>query len=113
MSESIIENDKSEWRNKRCGHNYVIAECPMKYCDAKRYLESFELQSRRASDAGREWISVSERCPDINKKVIVFDSYSNRVLIAYMMGDKTFWIIELGRSSAVTHWMPLPQPPKE
>lgn len=63
-----------------------------------------------------EWISTKDRLPDEDKEV----------LVAYWFlpnnGDPS-WIIETGRYLAgkwvqlegydVTHWMPLPEPPKE
>ena len=84
-------------------------------------LMALELQSRRASDAGREWISVSEKYPDRYINVLCCLK-SKSGFIAPMVGK----LRNNGRFSCeiyenelpivvVTHWqeIKLPQPPKE
>ena len=53
----------------------------------------------------QEWISVTERLPDIGVEVIVY-SEDDGICVDYYDGD-SFGYYD------VTHWMPLPQPPKE
>ena len=65
-------------------------------------------------DAG-QWISAKERLPDVMKEVIVCDKTPNGiryVTTAFMMEDCAFWN-DCGKLYEVTHWMPLPEPPKE
>lgn len=55
-----------------------------------------------------EWISVKERLPEIGQSVLVYASkyypvVECRDLVAYM---------KMGNYTGVTHWMPLPEPPK-
>ena len=55
-----------------------------------------------------EWISVEERLPEIGQSVLVYSSkyypvVECRDLVTYM---------RMGNYSGVTHWMPLPEPPK-
>lgn len=68
-----------------------------------------------------EWIRIEDRLPVPNVPVICYDSQF--VTIASMPDEKEFnehWnlfskeeIDERGCTSAVTHWMPMPDPPTE
>jgi hypothetical protein len=73
-----------------------------------------------------EWINVKDQLPEIGREVIVFSPNSNdgtgRVtaltrLIRYEEATQFYWDNSYGGSniyiqSAITHWMPLPEPPK-
>ena len=63
----------------------------------------------------QEWIPVTERLPEnIANRVLVVCERSNGVFYAHY--EKPFWInLETDKPfiSTVTHWMPLPEPPKE
>ena len=65
-----------------------------------------------------EWISVSDRMPDYDIDVLLFGPGWNAVYVGYWRHSHE-WI---GRYRAEenqlpytdpTHWMPLPEPPKE
>lgn len=62
----------------------------------------------------QEWIPVAERLPEnIANRVLVVCERSNGVFYAHY--EKPFWInLETDKPfiSTVTHWMPLPEPPK-
>ena len=62
----------------------------------------------------QEWISVDDRLPEnIANRVLVVCERSNGVFYAHY--EKPFWInLETDKPfiSTVTHWMPLPVPPK-
>ena len=62
----------------------------------------------------QEWISVNDRLPEnIANRVLVVCERSNGVFYAHY--EKPFWInLETDKPfiSTVTHWMPLPEPPK-
>ena len=68
----------------------------------------------------QEWISVKDRLPEKGTEVLAFDHYG-RPLIAklvenYYFSDGVSWYDRLGYylgMSIITHWMPLPEPPKE
>lgn len=56
-----------------------------------------------------EWISVEERLPANHDIVIVTDGKTTTIS-AY---DHGFMFTMLPYIEIVTHWMPLPKPPKE
>lgn len=63
----------------------------------------------RELDQAQEWIPVTERFPAQGQEVIVYaGNILSPVVMAYKFWDKDFdtWL-------HVTHWMPLPEPPKE
>ena len=59
----------------------------------------------------QEWISVADKIPPDQEEVLVLTQSKNGVRNV----DKGYWAIDhfihRGRSQ-VTHWMPLPEPPK-
>lgn len=68
-----------------------------------------------------KWIPVTERLPEKGKKVLVF-AYGNDVFTAMLTNraennnpvfecNKSF--LEIAKPGRITHWMPLPEPPKE
>lgn len=64
-------------------------------------------------NAPSKWIPVSERLPERNKKVLVCDTREDYVSVwerfedGLWFGDDVIWGTE-----DITHWMPLPEPPK-
>lgn len=78
--------------------------------DASDFLKELnELQSRIP-----RWISVEERLPEEKRRVVV--TWHGRVFDAVYLWNGSFEthdgiLILAGRD--VTHWMPLPEPPKE
>ena len=62
-------------------------------------------------EAQWRWIPCSERSPKEKQRVIVRCSTVGTTVGWILWGE---WMTDLGRGCAdVTHWMPLPQPPKE
>lgn len=57
-----------------------------------------------------EWISVKDRLPNRKDKVLVFDQYGN--IDVSMFGWTSFDDFD-SIETQVTHWMPLPEPPRE
>ena len=57
-----------------------------------------------------EWISVSDRLPEEGVGVLAWDGED--VFLAYYSKRRERWIDLTGYCKA-THWMPLPEPPKE
>ena len=66
-----------------------------------------------------EWINTIEKMPDGGRDVLVFNT-NGTIFVAYHMPNLTLdldeWFISLIGAPAtyeVTHWVPLPEPPKE
>ena len=58
-----------------------------------------------------EWISVEERLPDENGRFLTVDKKGD-MMVCYW--EKHFgWFAMVCNKNAITHWMPLPEPPKE
>ena len=57
------------------------------------------------------WISVNEQMPSEETMVLVSNSKSKEVTIAYYVGE--CWLNErhYELNAIVTHWQPLPEPP--
>ncbi len=77
-----------------------------------------------------EWISVKDRLPDDDEDVLVYHEYDFHISVGCFCRDNIHYYIETDGSKfytdtgweseipwaqkgGVTHWMPLPQPPKE
>lgn len=57
-----------------------------------------------------EWISVDERLPDENGRFLTVDKIGD-MMVCYW--EKHFgWFASVCNKNAITHWMPLPEPPK-
>lgn len=65
-----------------------------------------------------QWISVDERLPKLREEVILYCGYKT---LGYRSDDHADpenhdgWVIDFdnGYATAITHWMPLPQPPEQ
>jgi hypothetical protein len=68
--------------------------------------------SRKEVEAKPRWISVEERMPEPGQRVLVFD----RIERPYILTGAYFTHDGFGTARnedwTVTHWMPLPEPPK-
>lgn len=77
--------------------------------------------TRLAAEAAveRDWISVEDRLPEDRRNVLVVAYWNERwgVYMGWCAPKRAEWSVHVGigdRSDvAVTHWMPLPEPPKE
>ena len=65
------------------------------------------------------WISVEDRLPNVGDSVLIncnFDGKHYRYMITSWTGIKNHGIADwenVGFALTVTHWMPMPEPPKE
>ncbi len=84
------------------------------------FLARLEIKSLRARvaelEAAQRWIPVTERLPEDDTVILgLFMEYSRPQICAFRRYGKG-WIEENDGDtyhSGITHWMPLPQPPKE
>ena len=67
--------------------------------------------SDRCNFCKDQWISVDERLPEPLVNVLVWDKTWGDVMYAYVTRHNEWVGVIL--SHEITHWMPLPEPPKE
>ena len=67
-----------------------------------------------------KWISVKDRLPELNQPVLVFaptedENYLVDYIHSFLDGNPLWnWCVNVeNNQQTVTHWMPLPEPPKE
>lgn len=64
-----------------------------------------------------EWISVKERLPGYETAILVYCPQNENIYCAFYSFDYKWFYFGQGYSEKieeeVTHWMPLPKPPKE
>ena len=84
------------------------------HTDALEYIQQLEMQHGKDTNVHR-WISVEERLPEDGIDVIVYtDRCGGNVEYAYYRHDICAWFKDcILLIYNVTHWMPLPAPPKE
>lgn len=63
-----------------------------------------------------EWISVKDKLPEENQNCIIWTG--SAFMSAFYLGNDKWWLDYYDRTQTVTsdwftHWMPLPEPPKE
>ena len=85
--------------------------------------EQDELESKLRALESSDWISVEERLPEDEGKVLAyygFDRNGNGNLSGMFIGTLVYYCFDnrpswqhADLSLVVTHWMPLPEPPKE
>lgn len=70
-----------------------------------------------AVDAMPRWISVEERLPEDQKNILTVNGHREIRVMAlwHKHGDSWTWILNerFRHFNDITHWMPLPEPPKE
>lgn len=77
-----------------------------------------------------QWISVEDRLPPDDEDVLVYHQQDSHISVGFFEKDNVQWYIESdgnkfytdtgweteipwAQKGRVTHWMPLPKPPKE
>ena len=81
--------------------------------------ELIEQQAARIAELEAKvprWISVTERLPEIEQRVLVLDRHGNAMVrtLLCLAGEKgpSFRPDGLVPRKHITHWMPLPEPPE-
>lgn len=83
-------------------------QCERKFTDCDGMCEMAAVVVNAPTIGG--WISVRDRLPDTYKRVITYDKYSG-VKENWLLKEKP--CVDWSQGFHVTHWMPLPEPPKE
>ena len=96
---------------------YATKEIEVCDCLGNEAFCNFYPEKRKAAAQPKfgEWISVEDRLPDTRHAMLVCTRNRNNVpKIAMAYFENGFgWCGSGGRWNNVTHWMPLPEPPKE
>ena len=77
-------------------------------CGIETVLEYAE--NLQTTDIVQEWISVKDRLPEKDEIVIICTD-ENFIYAGELIGD-TWFLDNDSWTATVTHWMPLPEPPK-
>ena len=75
-----------------------------------------ELDAKEKQKPMTEWISVKDRMPEIGEYVLTLDKWGHirdRELFMFKSGFICFRPDGLVPVKDITHWLPLPLPPKE
>lgn len=63
-----------------------------------------------------EWVSVKDKLPEKQGRYLIYGRFTcdcpNQVMEAYYLFKPRKFMIDGIYSKNVTHWMPLPEPPK-
>ena len=122
MHENLIKlfYEAKEVADKRCDNMPNCDECPAcgKCYDCMDWLTADELIANGVTV--QRWIPVTERLPMLYERVLTcrleHNSGSKHICHEYRTtsyGETLVWCLDLDTwKSEVTHWMPLPEPPK-
>lgn len=89
-----------------CNQLYSDEPCEPADCDWLRMLEEDAVPVP-------QWISTEEQLPRNYTEVVVFDAINRDILLGGI-GSSGEWEVHGRRTDDlnITHWMPLPEPPK-
>lgn len=107
-------NEKSKLCDRNCG------ECDIAQNDLELIeMYDFVISMIETLNWRSQWISVKDRLPERSGDVLVcHDEYYIMSVLSYSWRHKAFNAFDSlptseNRIESVTHWMPLPEPPKE
>ena len=94
------------------------------YAEIERAIDSAPTVDPESMRPTAEWISVGDRLPEVFDEVLVYDTIGdNHISIAWRETKPRkngivdwYWNSQMSYPedlTHVTHWMPLPEPPKE
>jgi hypothetical protein len=106
MNEQI---EKQATEEMACDMCTVILNCndpykPIPSCHAYQHAKRAYAKGYRK----QEWISVEDRMPERNGRYLTHCNIENQSLVCVLYYCKIGGVNE----GTVTHWMPLPEPPK-
>ena len=111
---------------RTCGKANLCHGCPAysisaEKCAAALKEQAADMLEKLAAEKDEkkpEWISVKDRLPERDRKVLVIDGHNGIRILAFWRknGNEWEWITEtygVSRKNDVKMWMPLPELPKE
>lgn len=117
-AEDAMQNVMDEIRYRESLYTSTV------YSIAKKAIGSAPTVDQRCLRPVEEWISVKEMLPEVFDEVLVYDAIGdNHISIAWRETKPRkngivdwYWNSQMAYPedlTHVTHWMPLPEPPKE
>ena len=110
-----------------CGHEHncgvsgcaVMREAADRIANQNTHIAALQREIEKLRGQLPRWIPVTERLPEDRSDVLVVAYWHERwgVYMGWCAPERVAWSVHIGigdRSDiAVTHWMPLPEPPEE
>lgn len=101
-----------------CPCDYVELDEPCDVYVKRRAADMLEKLAAERDAKKPKWISIKDRLPERDRKVLVIDGHNGIRILAFWRknGNEWEWITEtygISRKNDVKMWMPLPEPPKE
>lgn len=100
--------DAFEYRDRYCNKHDIKRNALTDALDMA--VSALRKQGDKDTNVPIKWISVQEKLPESNDKVLAF-TLSGKYAVARYDQRRQCWIA--AGNLTVTHWMPLPAPPKE
>jgi len=100
-------------------NNEILGYLHHRYKSEHNKLLERALSRIQELESQARWIPVSERLPDAHEWYLVSENTTDDTIVnmgffdAVADSDGHVWIVGDGDSCGVTHWMPLPEPPKD
>ena len=109
-----------------CGHEHncgvsgcaVMREAADRIANQNTHIAALQREIEKLRGQLPRWIPVTERLPEDRSDVLVVAYWHERwgVYMGWCAPERVAWSVHIGigdRSDiAVTHWMPLPEPPE-
>lgn len=106
---------------RHCSNDYPCKTCPVelqndestcigvlfKHCIDQIERGQNEIEALREK---QRWISVTEKTPEYDMPQLALNADGDALIANYVYGE---WFDTWGQDVEVTHWMPLPEQPKE
>ena len=107
--EKLIEllSDAPFGVNKQTLKSYLIPEA---MADVADHLIANGVTFATDNNVGDKWIPVTERLPEAWTDVLA--AYDDKTVSIDAISDNGTWYSSYTSTKDVTHWMPLPEPPK-
>ena len=106
VNDHDVSNHYGEWGILRRDQRRLIR----RLCDTCDAFERAADELSRKQFNSSEWISVEERLPDEQGHFLTVDETGYMMVC---MWTKQFgWFSHICKANKITHWMPLPEPPK-
>ena len=90
-----------------CNHRHGQPVREQDLTDLSNYQITFEHILENSEALSPQWISVEDRLPEESQTVLAIFDHGDKKEIALATLDR-WWKV-----NSITHWMPLPQPPRE